>query len=174
MKIEFIPNPRTALEIEWGGCHYAYKAPQQTAISATANANGYTLLNAYARAFDWDLKLIEAAANDCNSRGQVAVLKQLQPTLLLVPKTKADKSVYEITKDLVDAVNELGLSELHFTHYGFIQGKMPKNEITEILNYLLNPKLATTLKTVYWAIDTRITKQQITALYEGICLKNKL
>ena len=159
MKIEFIPNVRTSLEIQWGGCWYAYKAPTQTAISATANANGYTLLKAYARAFGWDYDLIEAAANDCNEKGQVAILAHVQPTLLLVPKTKANKSVFEITKDLIEAVNALGLKELHFTHYGFVQNKLPKNEVAEILTFLLNPKLATTLETVYWDIDTRVAKE---------------
>jgi uncharacterized protein YfeS len=44
---------------------------------------------------------------------------------------------------------------LHFTHYGFIQNKLPSEEIEKILEVMLNPLTRSTLKQVIWDIDVR-------------------
>lgn len=157
MKIEFLSNTQTWLNDNFSG-----------AISATANANGFTNLGAIASRFNWDDDLIKRAAEDCNKSGQVIIVDQLTPTLLLVPKTFATTRVVEITKDLVDAANALGLKELRFTHYVLVLNKLPKNEITEILKYLLNPNLNTTVEKIYWDIDKKVA-DELNSIYENIC-----
>lgn len=144
MKIEFISNSPNWLKGNLGD-----------AISATANANGFTVLGAIASGFNWDRDIISSAAEECNKSGQVVIVNQLTPTLLLVPKTRSNTSVSEITKDLIAAANALGLKKLNFTHYVLVLNRLPKNEITEVLTYLLNPNLVTTLETIYWDIDSR-------------------
>lgn len=156
MKIEFISNPPKWLKENLGD-----------AISATANADGFTVLGAIASGFNWDRNILNHAADECNKSGQVVIVNQLKPTLLLVPKTRANMNVSAVTKDLIDAANALGLKKLNFTHYLLVLNKLPKNEITEILTYLLNPNLVTTLETIYWDIDTRY-KAEINSIYEKI------
>ncbi len=51
--------------------------------------------------------------------------------------------------------------------YGFVQSKLPKNEVAGILIFLLTPKLNTTLETVYWDIDTRVAKE-LKLLYSSL------
>jgi hypothetical protein len=91
---------------------------------------------------------------------------------LLVPKTRANISVCEVTKDLVDASNALGLKKLNFTHYVTVLNRLPKNEIIEILTYLLNPNLVTTIETIYWDIDSRY-KNELNEIYKRLTINEK-
>lgn len=128
-------------------------------ISATANARGFTPLTAVARTYGWKRELIEVASDECNRRGEVAVLGTLTPELLLVPKTKGDggrlPDADHLMLDLLAAVNDQQFESLHFTHFGFLQGRLPVMEMRRILEVLLNPLEELTLNTLYWDIDQR-------------------
>ena len=72
-----------------------------------------------------------------------------------MPKTKGESNTLFYITDLLLAINHLKISTLHFTHYGFIQNKLPAKEIEQILEVMLNPLTQSTLKQVIWDVDVR-------------------
>jgi hypothetical protein len=154
MKIEFLTGSRDWLKNNLGD-----------AISATAS-NGFTVLGAISSKFNWDANLIDEAINKCNELEKVLIVNQVSPTLLLVPKTRGEKSVEGILMGLIDASNSLELKELRFSHYASLSNKLPRNEITEIIKFLSNPNLKTTLEKIYWDIDEEF-KNQVEEIYNN-------
>lgn len=139
------------------------------AVSATANVDGFTPLNAAARAYGWDRKLIAAASAQCNDRMEVAVVQQVTPTLLLVPQMikrahyKRTAEGYAI--DLMMAAKHLKMKRLHFTHFGFLQSRKATQGFTKILEVLLNPLVQTPLEELIWEIDFRGLRELKAAHY---------
>ncbi len=156
MDIDFLLEPRITDEAH-------------SAISVTANFNGFTPLWAIARAYHWDSDLIKAAAEECNKKCEVMILTELNPIVILVPKTKAEKNITTIFKDLVDAANILDIKKLHFTHYSYMKSKKPLNEIKQILKILLDPSLHTSIKTVYWDLNADF-KDDVIKTYKEVLL----
>ncbi len=134
------------------------------AVSATANAPGFTPLVAIGRYFGWDYKILEGAASACNNRGEIAIVNNVKPLLLLVPATKGDGDTKFLIKDLLKAANKIGVEGLHFTHFGYLQGRFPEQEVTDILREILKPSMALTLKRLVFDIDERAASK----LYELI------
>jgi hypothetical protein len=155
MEIIFRPIQHTFDEVIMGQAIWFRPINGVDAISATANASGFTPLTSIARAYDWQREAIQEAVKQCNEKGEVAVLNRLKPNLFLVPKTKGESNSLFYITDLLLAINHLKISTLHFTHYGFIQNKLPVNEIEQILEVMLNPLTKSTLKQVIWDIDVR-------------------
>jgi hypothetical protein len=61
-----------------------------------------------------------------------------------------------LSKHQVDQLQKIKkLKNLHFTHYRFVQNKLPKDEIYEILSVMMSPLLNSTLEKVIWDIDVR-------------------
>ena len=135
------------------------------AISATANANGFTPLTAIARTYGWQREQLEAASAQCNHRQEVAVIKALSPTLLLVPQTYGDDgrrpAVDSLISDLLAAVDHLKIKSLHFTHFGFVQGRFPETEVRTILDALLGSLPQSPIEVLYWDIDRRVLNDMI-------------
>jgi hypothetical protein len=129
------------------------------AISATANARGFTPLTAIARTYGWESEQLEMASAECNQRQEVAVVSTLSPCLLLVPKTRGDSgwlpNADRLLIDLLAAAKHLRLGSLHFTHFGFLQGRLPEMEMRRILELILSPSHTSTLAVMYWDIDRR-------------------
>jgi hypothetical protein len=129
------------------------------AISATANARGFTPLTAIARTYGWEREQLESASAGCNQRQEVAVVSALSPCLLLVPKTRGDSgwlpNADRLLIDLLAAATHLRLGSLHFTHFGFLQGRPPEIEMRRILELILSPLHTPTLNVMYWDIDRR-------------------
>ena len=141
------------------------------AISATANAHGFTPLTAIARTYGWQRDQLEAASDVCNHRQEVAVLNALSPTLLLVPQTHGDDgrrpAVDSLISDLLAAVDHLKIKSLHFTHFGFVQGRFPEVEVRTILEILLASLPQSSLDVLYWDIDRRVLNDMI-KLYSSV------
>ena len=125
------------------------------ALSATANAPGFTPLIAIARHFGWDYGRLEAAAAACNDRGEVAVIADLTPRLFLVPATRGHGNTTFLIKDLLRATSKLAVEGLHFTHFGFLQGQFPEEEISDILRELLTPQQPLPLQRLVFDVDSR-------------------
>ncbi len=126
------------------------------AISATANGAGFTPLTAAARHFGWDPVSLGQATDACNARRQVAVVNDIAPTLFLVPQTKGVADAQFLIKDLLRAVSKVGVNGLHFTHYGFLQGRFPTREIADVLHELLDPGTGSRLTRLVFDIDHRM------------------
>lgn len=155
MNLTFRPIRHTFDEVIMGQAIWFRPIDGVDAISATANTSGFTPLTSIARAYEWQRETIQEASNQCNERGEVAILNILQPTLFLVPKTKGQSNTLFYITDLLKAINHMKVETLHFTHYGFIQDKLPRVEIEKILEVMLNPLTQSTLKEIIWDIDVR-------------------
>ncbi len=147
------------------------------AISATANARGFTPLTAIARTYGWGREHLEMASAECNQRQEVAVVSTLTPCLLLVPKTRGDSGwlpdADRLLIDLLAAAKHLQLGSLHFTHFGFLQGRPPEMEMRRILEMLLSPSHTSELSVMYWDIDRRGLNSLIN-LYRAVARNYRL
>jgi hypothetical protein len=129
------------------------------AVSATANHDGFTPLTAAARIYGWDRDLITRASQQCNERKEVAIVHQVTPTLLLVPKVTGRTS-YKYTVegcaiDLLMAAKHLKIKSLHFTHFGFMQSHKVVDDFRKVLEIILNPLSDLPLEELIWEIDYR-------------------
>jgi hypothetical protein len=161
MEIIFREMPHSYDEVVMGHKLWFPESIESDVISATANVNGFTPLNAIARRYSWSTELISSASKQCNSRYEIAVISQLKPTLLLVPSTQGKGDASFLIKDLVSAANAVKTDVLNFTHFGFIQNKLPKNEISTILDYFMNPNVRSSIRVVVWDIDFRFKKEMV-------------
>lgn len=159
MKIEFRYCLHDPIEVTMGQAIWFTPINGIDGISATANVEGFTPLTSIANAYDWDRDLINQASQECNSKKEIAIVRQVKPTLFLVPKTKGDSDTEFLIEDLICAVNEMQIKNLHFTHYGFIQNKLPKHELEIIIQYLQNLPLEESLKKIMIDVDKRFYKE---------------
>ena len=137
------------------------------AVSATENISGFVPLRSIAHEYGWDTETLRVAVKECNERSEVAILNTLKPTLFLVPKTDGKSNTLFYITDLLNAMNHLEIETVRFTHYFFLVGNFPKDDISKILEVMLNPLTKSTLKKVYWDIDTR-QELQMKKLYLDI------
>jgi hypothetical protein len=161
MEIIFRQMPHTYDEVVMGHKIWFPESIESDVISATANSEGFTPLTAIARKYDWDRQLVEAASAQCNSRGQIAIVKEVKPTLLLVPSTKGNGNTEFLIKDLIKAANAVSADVLNFTHFGFVQNKLPVKEVESILNFMIDKSLVSSVRVVVWDIDFRFKKEMV-------------
>ncbi len=128
------------------------------AISVTANLNGATPFAAVLQYLNVAKKTVRKEADLSNINGHVKLVKNW-PNLILLPPTRAEigrhKDVEFYTIQMLKICNAENFKQLHFTHYGFMNGIFQKLEIRRILAILLNPLIYTTLEVIYWEIDSR-------------------
>ena len=159
MKIILRSHTNTDEEIESGQKVGFSSMRGIDAISVTANLNGVTPLSAVIKYLNIDKKTVRKVAVYSNINGQVKLVKNWYPNLILLPPTRAEtgrnKNVEFYTIQLIKICNAENFKNLHFTHYGFINGVFQRWEIRKILSIFLNPLIYTTLETVYWEIDSR-------------------
>jgi hypothetical protein len=159
MKIIFRVHVHTEAEIQVGHKLGFSGLQGVDAVSATANAEGFTPLTAAARIYGWDRDLITRASQQCNERKEVAIVHQVTPTLLLVPKVTGRTS-YKYTVegcaiDLLMAAKHLKIKSLHFTHFGFMQSHKVADDFRMVLEIILNPLSDLPLEELIWEIDYR-------------------
>lgn len=72
-----------------------------------------------------------------------------------MPATKGHGHAKFLITDLLKAASEIAVQGLHFTHFGFLQGRFPEEEISDILGEILSPHLPRTLQRLVFDIDVR-------------------
>ncbi|CAN1528959.1 hypothetical protein MCEMIEM28_01354 [Burkholderiaceae bacterium] len=154
MNINFQVIKNTPDEIFMGHKIWFKAVPGCDVVSATANAPGFTPLIAVARHFGWDYDMIERAAVACNASNKILFLHTVSPTLMLVPATRG-RGDNKIIWNYFKALHELAPKCLHFTHYGFLQGKLPAIEVSRVLDLFLGLMPPTSLQTITFDIDER-------------------
>ncbi|MDA1371698.1 MAG: hypothetical protein O2971_13185 [Proteobacteria bacterium] len=159
MEIIFREMPHTYDEVVMGHKLWFPDSIESDVISATANIDGFTPLTAISRRYGWSNDLLTSASAQCNSRNEIAVIKELSPTLLLVPSTKGRGNTDFLIKDLIKAANAVTADVLNFTHFGFIQNRLQNTEIQSILDVLLDEKLQSSIRVIIWDIDFRFKKE---------------
>ncbi len=159
MEIIFREMPHTYDEVVMGHKLWFPESIESDVISATANIDGFTPLTAISRKYGWRNDLLTAASAQCNIRNEIAVIKELNPTLLLVPSTKGKGDTVFLIKDLIKAANAVKADVLNFTHFGFIQNKLPIYEIQSILDVLFDENFKSSIRVIIWDIDFRFKKE---------------
>ena len=137
--------------------------PECDGISATANMDGFTVLNAIKMRFNLDTDMIRKASDMCNERDEIAILDRLTPKLFLVPRTRIDdpeKSEFYM-KDLIAAVDTVGIKNLQFTHYSFIDHLGFRGELEVVLRTIFSKKLDTKLEQLVLDTDYRVVDKMI-------------
>ena len=128
------------------------------AISATANLNGFVPLTSILRHYKINEQSIAQEVKIANKFNVVRTFKNSQnsPMLILVPQTHGSlKNIEYYISRLIEVCNFHNVKELHFTHYGFVNGVFRYEEIKAILNVLLNPISFIKLEKIIWELDAR-------------------
>ncbi len=141
-------------EIYMGHMFLHHAIPVCDAISATANTNGFTPLLAIVRHFNWNHDVVTKAALACNKKSEVCVVP-LTPKLFLVPATKGHRDSRFLISDLIAATRANNVKALHFTHFGFMQSRLPRSEVIAVLDYLFSRSTSTGLEKIVIDIDAR-------------------
>jgi len=124
-------------------------------ISASANANWTSPLTSICSSMGYDQRLVSKAATRCNRFNSIATLNSVKPKLLLVPRTKTNSDVEQLTDMLIDSASIANIRTLNFTHYGFVKENLPTHEIIQVLHSMKKWRGLCNLKNVIWDIDSR-------------------
>jgi DNA-directed RNA polymerase subunit F len=89
----------------------------------------------------------------------------LKPKLILVPRTRGETDASELMDELLEAAESVESEVLNFTHYGYVQQKLPKIEVESVFKKLSEIKNSTSIRVVIWDIDSRY-QVEIKGIYE--------
>lgn len=124
-------------------------------LTVTANPMPMSPLKIIGSKFSWNQLRVHHAATRVNRFTKVAILRDLKPRLILVPKTTGEKDASNLMDELIEAAELVDSQVLNFTHYGFVQEKLPAVEVESVFRKLLKKKDETTIRVVIMDIDTR-------------------
>jgi hypothetical protein len=166
MKFTFRVQKNTDSEIKLGHKLSFTVAEDIDAISISANPNGFTPLTAAFRAMNLNHKDFEDEIFACRKQDVVIELKN-QPfnslKIILVPPTrglptKHHTYEYYMTR-ILEICNINNLKNLHFTHYGFLNGGYHLDEVLRVMTTLLHPLVFKTLEHIYFEVDERYYRE---------------
>ena len=149
--------------------------PETLALSVTANLKGFVPLTAILENYGIDRADLEGLVEGVNASVSVQLYNGIKngPMLILVPQTKHGLPKHITIENLVGSVIDFckgrGVKALHFTHYGFVNGKLNVEEIEKILNCFFNSSSAGYLEKLIWDIDARAAAQfrQLLSVVQG-------
>lgn len=148
-----------------------YPSIESDTMTVTANPMGMAPLQIIKSKFSWNSLRVHHAATRVNRFTKVAVLRDLKPKLILVPRTTGGKDASGLMDDLLEAAESVQSEVLNFTHYGYVQEKLPAVEIESVLRKLSEIKNKTSIRVVIWDIDSRY-QTEIKGMYEKYFTKS--
>ena len=128
-------------------------------MSVTANPMGVSPLKIISSKFNWNQLRVHHAATRANRFSKVAVLRDLRPKLILVPRTQGEHDASSLMDEMFEATEAIQSEVLNFTHYGFIQNKIPVVEVGSVFRKLLERKNSTCIRVVILDIDSRFQNE---------------
>jgi hypothetical protein len=137
--------------------NYLSYAPsiESDTMTVTANPMGMAPLQIITSKLSWNSLRVHRAATRVNRFSKVAVLRDLNPKLILVPRTTGEKDASELMDELLEAAESVQSEVINFTHYGYVQEKLPKVEVESVLRKLSEIKNRTSIRVFIWDIDSR-------------------
>jgi hypothetical protein len=105
-------------------------------VSATANPSSTGPLFQIASSYGWNFGKLKSASKKCNKYQSLALIDQ-NPSLVLVPRTNGDSDTGVILEDLTKVIRESGAKVINFTHYGFLNQRLPSEEITKFFSAII-------------------------------------
>ena len=128
------------------------------AISTTANASGFTTMNAILD--ENNIQENEALANFVNQSEDIYFLeRELSPAIILVPKIYYSGFGSKITKKIIDLCYQKKINTLYFSHFEFIKKKLPVELVSEIIREFRDARLVNHHLNVFFQIDESHKKQ---------------
>ena len=142
-------------------------------MTVTANPVGMAPLQVIVSKFNWNSLRVHHAATRVNRFAKVAVLRDLKPKLILVPRTNGMKDASQILDELLEAAESINSEVVNFTHYGYIQEKLPRVEVESVMKRFSEIKSNTSIRVVIWDIDSRFQKE-IQGMYSKFFSRNNV
>ena len=140
-------------------------------ITATANPGTWSPLEQISCKFNWNRIRVHHAATRVTRFSKLAVLQDLEPKLILVPRTNGDRDVTDMIEDLIEAAESMGSEIINFTHYGYIREFLPKNELESVFKKLSVASKKTSIRVIIFDIDERF-KNEIRVTYKSHFIEN--
>jgi hypothetical protein len=106
-------------------------------VSATANPSSTGPLFQIASSYGWNFGKLKSASKKCNKYQSLALIDQ-NPSLVLVPRTNGDSDTGVILTELTKVIRESAARVINFTHYGFLNERLPAKEISMFLKSVIN------------------------------------
>lgn len=128
-------------------------------MTATANPSVMAPLKIISSKYNWNQLRVHQAATRANRFSKIAVLHDLKPRLILVPRTTGDHDATELMNELLYAAESIESEVVNFTHYGYIQEKLPHVEVESVFNKLSEIRGSTSIRVLIWDIDSRYLDQ---------------
>ena len=130
-------------------------------LSATANMDGFTVLNAIKMKLGLDTDMLREASERCNTTGEVLVLDSIGPKLFLVPRTQGDcmelADTYMVR--LLRAVDTVGVRNLQFSHYSFRNNLPVRGELEVVTRMICDRNTVSQLDHLVLDIDALIYRR---------------
>lgn len=163
MKINLVTTHHLYDEVAIGHKMFFRAMPQCDTISATANVNGFTVLNAVARRFDWNTAQLRKDVDRANNERKVACLKDYSPRLILVPKLSGDNAEEgaRYISEFFKASQSIRSLAVQFTHFSFLSRVSHIEVIHLLFESLTAPRVDTTIERLYFEVDARPAVQNI-------------
>lgn len=128
-------------------------------MTVTANPSLMAPLQVIASKYNWNQLRVHHAATRANRFSKIAVLRDLKPRLILVPRTTGEHDASELMDELLDAAESIESEVVNFTHYGYIQEKLPVIEVESVFKKLVEKRGSTSIRVLIWDIDSRYLDQ---------------
>lgn len=122
-------------------------------VSATANPSSTGPLFQIASSYGWNFGKLKSASKKCNKYQSLALIDQ-NPALILVPRTNGDSDTGVILNDLTKVIRESDARVINFTHYGFLNEKLPAKEISMFLKSVIQADFSN-VKVAFIDIDSK-------------------
>jgi hypothetical protein len=124
-------------------------------ISLTANPMPGSPLSMVVDRLNLDKARIHKAAVKSNRHSKIAVLENMNPRIILIPKTTENRDASELIDDLIDSANESGSEVINFTHYGLIKNEVPEREVRSIFERFSKKGAESGIRVIVWDVDAR-------------------
>ena len=134
-------------------------------ITVTANPGTWSPLEQISCKFSWNRIRVHHAATRVTRFSKLAVLQDLEPKLILLPKTAGNKDVTEMIGDLIEAADSIGSEIINFTHYGYVRDSLPIIELESVFRKLAENSRKISIRVIIFDIDARY-HLQINNLYK--------
>ncbi len=128
-------------------------------ITVTANLGISSPFEQINCRFNWNRIRVHHAATRVARFSKLAVLQDLNPKLILIPKTRGNEDVSIMIEELIKAAESIGSEIINFTHYGYIREKLPKIELESVFSKLSEASRQTSLRVIIFDIDARFQKE---------------
>jgi hypothetical protein len=136
-------------------------------ITITANLGISSPFEQISCKFNWNRIRVHHAATRVARFSKLAVLQDLNPKLILIPKTSGNEDVSVIIDELIEVAESIGSEIINFTHYGYIRENLPKIELESVFKKFSEVKRKTSARVIIFDIDVNYL-DEIRSVYKNL------